>query len=636
MKYLVFAFTVILVCTFHLKAQENTIGWDAERCLVDLSLPENTICGTLTVPENYDDTQSGTIQLSVVIIAARDTTEMSPPLLYTSGGPGGATVYQWLVNFYSQSPLSNNRDVILFGQRGTLGADPYLECPELELIGLELLQTNDTDINDGQLWSSVANECFERLSLSGINLSHYNNEASIQDIDFLRQEINQDALYFLGFSYSTRLALDYTRSYPEHVVGLVLDSAAPPEEFLLTSINANFKRAFDYLFAQCEADSPCREAFPDLERRFYDMIVAYNDQPVALQTRHPYTDELVTLTVTGNDIASVIVSLLYSGDTTELTPLLIETLADETLDPLLPIVDQFIVGVELDASGMYYSTICAEEAPFITPAQIEAARNSISDLPEWYPITFGTAHIICEAWQVSAVEETMREQVSGDIPVLILAGGYDPITPPEWGQQVSQNFPNSYFVEFPSLSHIVFSDHSCARNLVNQFLDNPTVAPDTNCVSNIPNLNFMYPSDIVVTNSLYRVNRDILEGNQQWQLLFPAVILLVSLIQLGLAVWRIIRKSSRMVEYCHLFSSILAIVWLIGLAFVVWNTPELTLAFGLPSWAVWLRFLPFINLAIALVGIGLSLRETITLWAVLFVAHIVFVGWLVAWNIVGI
>ncbi|MEL6407456.1 MAG: alpha/beta fold hydrolase [Chloroflexota bacterium] len=629
---------IALVCLllFGITVQgQQTIGWDASDCLVNLILPDETICGTLTVPEDYN-IEDRLIELPVVIISARDNTDNLPPLLYTSGGPGGATVYQWLVNFYRRSPISENRDIILFGQRGTLGAEPYLDCPELDLIGLELLSTNNTAVVEGQRWAEVARECFDRLTGEGVDLAHYNNATTIQDIDFLRDTLGHEQVFFLGFSYSTRLALDYTRAYPQHVAGLILDSVAPPEESLLLQLNNNFGRSFDYLFAQCDADDACREAFPNLETTFYETIASYNAQPVTIQTHHPRTQETVMLTVTGNDIASMVVSLLYSRDTTELTPLLIDTLAQEQHDPLLPIVDQFIVGVEQDAVGVYYSTICAEEAAFATSEQIQASRNSLTDMPAWYPVIFGTTHIICDLWDVPASDDVIKEPVSSDVPALILSGGYDPITPPQWGETVVANFPNSYFVEFPTLSHIVFSDHICARNLVNAFLDEPRRAPDTACLNDVPTLDFLQPNEVVVTNSLYRVNRDILAGNQQWQLVFPAIITLSSLLQICIVIWQFTRKSARSADYLHMVSALLVVVWLMGLAWVILNTPELTLAYGLPRWGIGLRWLPFLMVANVLVGIWLVLREKWLWWDTFFIFHLVFVIWLVVRGLAGI
>jgi len=41
---------------------------------------------------------------------------------------------------------------------------------------------------------------------------------------------------------------------------------------------------------------------------------------------------------------------------------------------------------------------------------------------------------ICNAWELVPAPPFIPEPVSSDIPVLILAGTYDPITPPGWSR----------------------------------------------------------------------------------------------------------------------------------------------------------------------------------------------------------
>jgi len=47
-----------------------------------------------------------------------------------------------------------------------------------------------------------------------------------------------------------------------------------------------------------------------------------------------------------------------------------------------------------------------------------------------------------------------------------------------------------YSVEFPNLGHFVFAERRCARNVVTDFLSDPTTAPDSNCTKFIT-LNFI-------------------------------------------------------------------------------------------------------------------------------------------------
>jgi pimeloyl-ACP methyl ester carboxylesterase len=66
------------------------------------------------------------------------------------------------------------------------------------------------------------------------------------------------------------------------------------------------------------------------------------------------------------------------------------------------------------------------------------------------------------------------------VPVLILSGRLDPVTPPSWGEQVAAFLPHSRQVVFAASSH--FPDGPCASGLVTRFLEHASVAGlDTRC-----------------------------------------------------------------------------------------------------------------------------------------------------------
>ena len=71
-----------------------------------------------------------------------------------------------------------------------------------------------------------------------------------------------------------------------------------------------------------------------------------------------------------------------------------------------------------------------------------------------------------------------NEPVASDIPTLVLAGEYDPITPPAWGELASNGLENSFFLEFPGLGHGVSLEGGCPLGIILAFLDEPSVNPD--------------------------------------------------------------------------------------------------------------------------------------------------------------
>ncbi len=72
--------------------------------------------------------------------------------------------------------------------------------------------------------------------------------------------------------------------------------------------------------------------------------------------------------------------------------------------------------------------------------------------------------------------------VRSDIPTLIVAGQYDPITSPAWGELVAKTLSASAFVEFPGQGHGQFVAE-CPRSIRSAFLADPSRPPDTTCVA---------------------------------------------------------------------------------------------------------------------------------------------------------
>ena len=72
----------------------------------------------------------------------------------------------------------------------------------------------------------------------------------------------------------------------------------------------------------------------------------------------------------------------------------------------------------------------------------------------------------------------------------MLAGHFDPITPPEDGRSVAGRLENSWYVEFPTLSHGTAFVEGCPRSITLAFLADPTTEPDRDCVAEMPAIRF--------------------------------------------------------------------------------------------------------------------------------------------------
>ena len=91
----------------------------------------------------------------------------------------------------------------------------------------------------------------------------------------------------------------------------------------------------------------------------------------------------------------------------------------------------------------------------------------------------------CQLWQVQPVPSTQRQAVTSAIPTLILAGEYDPTTPPAYGMLAARTLSKSSFFLFPGIGHGVVGHNFCATSMFHAFLELPNRAPDSTCMSGV-------------------------------------------------------------------------------------------------------------------------------------------------------
>lgn len=84
--------------------------------------------GYLEVLENRDKPNGNTIKLPVYIFKSRSKNPKPDPILYTVGGPGYTSMRA--SKYMQYYKYLDDRDFILFEQRGTQYAQPSLDCPE--------------------------------------------------------------------------------------------------------------------------------------------------------------------------------------------------------------------------------------------------------------------------------------------------------------------------------------------------------------------------------------------------------------------------------------------------------------------------------------------------------------------------
>ena len=429
-------------------------------------------CHWLVVPENRDDPKSQEINIAVAVMHSLSDDPAPDPVVFLAGGPGGAAI-ETLENFVT-SPMLETRDLVLFDQRGVGLSEPSLDCPErVEAVTVNLSDAQDAEIEYRRL-SQATIECRSRLVSEGIDLSAYNTVENAADVADLRVALGLDEWNLYGVSYGTRLALETMRSFPTGIRSVVLDSVYPTDVGGLQIYTDGVAGAFDRLVDACNADPSCSVEQPNLDQILEDVVTKYNETPAEITTSAG-----VRLVLTGDDIYAGLFDAMQITDTIPTLPTIMESIADGALGLLEVQAEAGISAVGTPMKGMFLSVECADAAKF-SDAKRDAQRSIDTESPASALVQY-TAQAFCKDWLVKPLPDAFSRPVKSKIPTLVLAGSLDPITPASDSKRAAKKLRNALYVEFAGFGHGVTVGTDCPRAIRQEFLDDPTVNPDTSC-----------------------------------------------------------------------------------------------------------------------------------------------------------
>jgi pimeloyl-ACP methyl ester carboxylesterase len=420
-------------------------------------------CGTLTIPEDRSNPNGRQIELKVAVIPAIKRSPETDALFLLAGGPGQSAIeaFPGMISMIFQ--IHEDRDIVLVDQRGTGESNP-LRC----------LDPEDDELTDEEALAKLKS-CPETLDA---DLRFYTTEIAMTDLDEVRSVLGYETINIYGASYGTRAALTYLSMFPEHVRTVTLDAVVDSDFVMFMDAAEDGQAALDQFFARCEADEDCKTTFPKLQNEFDGLLARLEESPAEITIPHPLTNNPLDLTVTRQMITNMVFNTLYVPDFVATLPLSIhEAYADENYVPLIS--QAFLVNAGI-YDGMFYAVTCAEDAPLISPS--EASKRGEKSVFGDRTIDFAA---VCAEWPKGKVSPEFREPVTSDVPVLILSGEADPITPPWHAEKVSESLTNEIHLIFSGMGHGNLSSR-CSSKLFRTFIESASIEGlDTACVANI-------------------------------------------------------------------------------------------------------------------------------------------------------
>ena len=373
--------------------------------------------GTMRVWENREAHSGRLITLEVAVLPALGDDPAPDPVFVFSGGPGQnavSTMRNWTGHWMRQQ-----HDIVLISQRGT-GGDNRLWCD---------LPGSDDDLQaylDPLFLEDTFRACLDDLS-TRFDLTQYGTANAVDDVNEVRAALGYDTINLYGGSYGSRAELEYIRRHPETVRTAILNSVAPVA-FINPLYHAwGAQHALDLIFDDCAADPVCNRAYGDLRARFAEIMHKLEAGPVKTTVKHPTTGEPVEVSLSKEAFSDGLRVIMYFDRSQ--VPYLIDRAARGDFSPFAERAIQSQRGIRSILSlGMLLCVTCAEDLDRITEDMIvtETADTFVGDG------RVRRQKAICGFWPRSTLPEDAAAPVTADVPVLLLSGRYDPVTPPRW------------------------------------------------------------------------------------------------------------------------------------------------------------------------------------------------------------
>ena len=424
-------------------------------CRLD-GIDEQLFCGKLTVFENRETRSGRTIDLNIVVLPALDQKTKAEPLFDLAGGPGASSVDR--ADFYAGpgKEYRRGRDVVCVDQRGT-GKSNRLSISREKTPQYYLSEMFPVD------YVKEMRHALEKRA----DLTKYTTSIAMDDLDDVRTWLGYDRINLFGGSYGTQAALVYMRRHPDHVRSAILLAVAPTDLKMPLHHSESAARAMDLLLSECEQDSACHAAFPQIRDDWNNVLAQLEKQPARVEYSPPGKSAPTIVEIQRGVFAEKIRTWMYRRDQAARIPMIVHHAANGDFVPFLqqavaPSIPDFV------ADGMYLSVTCAEDVPFIN-------REEAAQLTAGNP--FGNYRVFqqtraCGMWPRGEIPTDFLEPVSSNAPVLIFSGNMDPVTPPKYGEEVAKHLRNSRHIIIAEAGHgdDGLKDPGCVDRIAIEFL----------------------------------------------------------------------------------------------------------------------------------------------------------------------
>jgi pimeloyl-ACP methyl ester carboxylesterase len=385
-------------------------------------------CGTLLRPLDPSGRVAGEIELRIAVVPALNLTPEPDPLVPISGGPGQGSVQLYTAYASAFEAVRRNRDILIVDQRGT-GESARMDCGVDDSLAEGQFSVDQT--------IKFAEKCLSELPHDA---RFFTTSVAVQDLEAVRVALGYATLNLYGVSYGTRVAQHFARRNPDVTRSIILDADVPPQISLGPEIATESQRAVDFILRRCEEDAACNKRFPDIQHTFARVLDKLRVAAVDVNLPDPTSGRPEALSFGIGELGVAVRLLVYHPNSIALLPLMIQEAGNGNYLPLAARYQSTLVSLaDQLALGMHNSVVCAEDVPFYDRTLIDYDEISASYMGD---SQLESLEAICSIWPTGPIDSEFKAPLATDLPVLLLSGDADPITPPRYAEMAAVDLQN--------------------------------------------------------------------------------------------------------------------------------------------------------------------------------------------------
>jgi pimeloyl-ACP methyl ester carboxylesterase len=456
-------------------------------------------CATATVPLDYSSRGKGDYHVALIRKVATGPGPRIGSLFTNPGGPGASGVDFVRATAGSLYANLNKRyDIVGFDPRGTGSSDAPLDCKvDQETQGIYSIPYATPETDPMALLKKDQSYVDRCTSLNRDILPYVTTANVARDLDLLRQDVGDQKLNYLGFSYGTFLGATYASLFPGKLGRVVLDGPVDATDYIndphadLLAQTGGFERALGRFFQACAADQADCLGFggSDPWAAFDQLVDQANAHPIQADA---FTDD--PRPVTGDDIINATSYNLYAK---QFWPYIAQDLAAAAAG------DGSLIRYDSDSAfgrlpdGSYDP---GTDRYFLITAVEQKYNHDLRKYFRWGKTSYDTFDHAW--WNVGYVELNYGlfhvrpdGRYSGPFRIpggastpLVVATTYDPATPYRGAKSLVRDLGNARLLTMNGDGHTAYGGNSpCIDSAVETYLFDGTLpAAGTVCQQDVP------------------------------------------------------------------------------------------------------------------------------------------------------